>query len=644
MCGIAGVVDTASTSSDVRAALGRMLDTLVHRGPDDSGIWQAEGIALGHRRLSIVDLSPHGRQPMISDSGRYVLVLNGEIYNHKDLRAELVRGGARFRGHSDTEVLLSLIEHRGFDRALECSIGMYAMALWDTHARALHLARDRFGEKPLFYGCHRGRFIFGSELKALVAHPAFARNVDHDSVSSLCRFGYIPAPHTIYRLTSKLPPAHILTLTLDPNGRGGSVERPQQNVRQYWSVETVAIRGLQNPFKGTYEDAVEELESRLADSVKQQMEADVPLGAFLSGGIDSSTVVALMQQQSTQPVKTFSIGFDIAEFNEAKHAEEVSRHLGTDHTEHYLGSKDALAVIPLLPTIYDEPFADPSQIPTYLIARLARQAVTVSLSGDGGDEIFCGYQKYHFARKLSRIPLRGLLGKAVTLLPHRFIDRATKNWSLLGRRRPTASRLATLALLLAARDARYLMELTSTIYRDAQALVPSSTRRPTAFDIVRDPGIMSPCELLAMILDRESFLPDDILHKVDRATMAVSLESRAPFLDHRVVELVSRLPLEYLVNRGQTKRILRAVLYRHVPPHLVDRKKAGFSVPLAAWLRGELRTWAQDLLSSEQLRKDNYFDPNLCQRILKTHLDGLADYSRVLWAILMFQSWRQRWL
>jgi asparagine synthase (glutamine-hydrolysing) len=621
-----------------------MLGALVHRGPDDSGFWQANELALGHRRLSILDLSPLGRQPMLSESGRYVLSFNGEVYNHEQLRTELQRSGAKFRGHSDTEVLLKLIEVRGLDGALKVSVGMFAMALWDTQMRSLHLVRDRLGEKPLFYGWHCGCFLFGSELKALAAHPAFTKEVDRDALGLLCRLGYIPAPYTIFKSTNKLLPGHILTLAVPPDGEELSAERLQHSMRRYWSAEAVAISGVQNPFSGNFNDATDQLEALLSDSVKLQMHADVPLGAFLSGGIDSSTVVALMQQHSTEPVKTFSIGFEIDRFNEAEHAKAVAKYLGTSHTEHYVSTSDALAVIPLLATMYDEPFADPSQIPTYLISRMAREAVTVSLSGDGGDEVFCGYQKYHFAKQVERIPFRRMLGGAIGLLPHRLIERAASIFLVAESRRPTASRLATLTRLLSASDSRYLAELTSTIYRDAHVLVTGSKRMPTSFDVERAPSIMSPYELLAMIIDRESYLPEDILHKVDRATMAVSLESRAPFLDHRVVEFASRLPIGFFVRNGESKRILRTVLYRHVPRHLVDRKKSGFSVPLASWLRKDLRSWAEDLLTSEQLTKGDYFDVALCRRLLRAHMDGIADYSRVLWAVLMFQSWQQRWL
>jgi asparagine synthase (glutamine-hydrolysing) len=642
MCGIAGIVDTLSSSTESRATLGRMLDSLVHRGPDDSGSWQSESVTLGHRRLSVVDLSPSGRQPMVSPSGRYIVVLNGEIYNHKDLRGELVRSGASFRGHSDTEVLLHLIEQIGLTQALERFIGMYAMGLWDTREQTLHLVRDRFGEKPLYYAWVKGRFLFASELKALAAHPAFAREVDRNSLASLCRFGYVPAPHTIYRSTRKLQPGHILSLKVP--GPGEAISPNHAADCQYWSAEAVAVRGFEKPYSGTYEDAANELNALLSHAVKQQMEADVPLGAFLSGGIDSSAVVALMQQHSIRRVKTFSIGFESDDFNEAVHAKAVARHLNTDHAELYVSSADALAVVPLLATIYDEPFADPSQIPTYLVSRLARQSVTVSLSGDGGDEMFCGYAKYQFLRKLCHVPLRGLLGKAVNALPHALIERATRNWISLGRRSPTAARLTTLALLLSAPDARHLARLTSTIYRDAHVLVPSSRGQDTVFDSARPAALMPWCELIGMVIDREGYLPDDILHKVDRATMAVSLESRAPLLDHRVLEFVSCLPHSFLATGKQTKRILRSVLYRHVPPTLVDRKKAGFGVPLARWLRGELRGWADDLLATDQLKKDGYFNASLCRRIFDAHLSGFADYSRVLWAILMFQLWRQRWL
>jgi asparagine synthase (glutamine-hydrolysing) len=641
MCGIAGILDRASSPERNSALVQEMLNSLVHRGPDDAGVWHNADAALGHRRLSILDLSDQGHQPMISPSGRYVLILNGEIYNHASLRSELVSAGFRFRGHSDTEVLLALIEEKGLESALKRSVGMFALALWDGQTRSLSLARDRLGEKPLYYGWYGGSFLFASELKALFRHPAFVKDIDRDALGLFCRFGYIPAPHTIFRLAYKLLPGHILTSA--PDLPGASFPAQRGSIRKYWSAGEVAEGGLRTPFEGAYEEAIDRVEALLSDAVRQQMHADVPLGAFLSGGIDSSTVVALMRRHASQPVKTYSIGFDIDRFNEAEHAKAVARYLGTEHTDLYVTTADAIGVIPDLPAIYDEPFADPSQIPTVLLSRLARKGVTVSLSGDGGDEIFCGYQKYQLGGLFDRIPLRRVMGKGIQMLPHKIIERMSSLLPRVSNRRLTASRLETRALLLSAKDSRSLAALTSTIFREPGKLIPSAKPVQTAFDVGRSAELISSYELLAMVIDRETYLPDDILQKVDRATMAVGLESRAPFLDHRVVEFASRLPLQFLASRGVYKRILRDVLYRLVPRGLVDRQKSGFSIPLAEWLRGELRSWAEELLHSERMRRDGYFNSVACQQMLKMHVERTADYSKVLWAILMFESWRHHW-
>jgi asparagine synthase (glutamine-hydrolysing) len=643
MCGIAGIVDSNRPRDLVRATLHPMLDALTHRGPDDAGIWDDAAIVLGHRRLSILDLSAHGHQPMVSRSGQYVLLLNGEIYNHQRLRAELIKTGVTFLGRSDTEVLLALIEQVGLEQAITASIGMFAIALWDQRDQCLYLARDRFGEKPIYYSFYSDRFAFGSELKALLADPDFPRTVDRDALRLLLQFGYIPSPYTIFKGTHKLSPGHILSLpAAGPRNKAASAG--DARLRRYWSASDVVQRGLVSPFKGTYGEALDHLQFLLADAVSLQMQADVPLGAFLSGGIDSSTVVALMQRQAAHPVRTYSIGFEIDRLDEAKHARAVAQELGTHHTEQYISGIDAIKVVPELPNIYDEPFADPSQIPTVLVARLARKDVTVSLSGDGGDEMFCGYDKYRLGTTLASIPLRRLIGKVLNSLPRRAIELIGRGLPTIGNRPITASRVATLAELLGTSGNRELALATSTIYRCGGNLVPNSAALPTAFSDERRASFDDSYPLLAMTLDTETYLPDDILHKVDRATMAVGLESRAPYLDHRILEFISTLPLEFLLHADASKRVLRDVLYRLVPRKVVDRKKGGFSPPIASWLRNELSGWAKDLLNTDNLRRDGYLDPGACNQLLDAHIATRSNHSKILWALIMFQAWRQHWL
>lgn len=644
MCGITGFIDLKATPEHRSRSLVRMLDSLVHRGPDDAGIWQDSWFSVGHRRLSIVDLSPHGRQPMKSATGRYILAFNGEIYNYKALREELEARGRNFRGHSDTEILLALIEETGLERAVQQCVGMFALALWDTQAQELKLARDRFGEKPLYYGWHGGRFLFGSELKALTAHPAFQKTVDHNALSRLLSLGYIPAPYCIFQNTFKLPQASILTLRIPNNGDVLTEQSCRQTVLPYWSVNEVAIHGMEDRFNGSFAEATDRLEVLLMEAVNLQMQADVPLGAFLSGGIDSSVIVALMQGQSSRPINTFSIGFDDARFNEAEHAKAVAKHLGTKHTELYVSSRDALDVITLLPRMYDEPFGDSSQVPTYLVSKLARQHVTVSLSGDGGDEMFYGYSKYSFGQCFAELPFRQSWGRLVGALPWAAIEQAGRVLpSALGRK-VQSSRFEYLHALLSAKDNAAIAENIAMIYRRPEDLMAQKPTYPKLFGGSSDNAISQCYQTAAMVLDRKSYLPDDILVKVDRASMAVSLESRAPLLDHRIVEFAARLPVSFLSEGGMSKRILRHVLYRHVPQSLVDRPKAGFSIPLAGWLRGELRNWAIDLLDDSSRQRDEFLNLPECRSLLHSHLAGKRDASSALWPLLMFQAWRREWL
>ena len=653
MCGLVGFIggrwssDTAQTS----ALLRRMAGCISHRGPDHSDIWlDAEcGVALGHARLAIVDLSPAGDQPMASASGRYVIVYNGEIYNHMVLRAELEQAGlgSQWRGHSDTETLLAAIEAWGLEEALGRAIGMFAFALWDRADRVLILGRDRLGEKPLYYGWQGegagAAFLFGSELKALAEHPSFAGVVDRDALTLYMRHGYIPAPRSVYRGISKLEPGSILRLP------AGSREPATQI---FWSATGVAAAGLANPVTMGPTEAVDELERLLADAVGQQMVADVPLGAFLSGGIDSSTVVALMQAQSSRPVKSFSIGFYEEEYNEAGHAKRVAEHLGTDHTELYVTPREAMDVIPRLPDIYDEPFADPSQIPTFLVSQLARRHVTVSLSGDAGDELFGGYNRYALTaavwRRIARVPapVRKLAARGLTgLSPATWNRLAAAADPILPARvkvRLPGDKIHKGAGVLGSRNAADLYHGLVSLWRDPEALVIDG-HEPSTLLAGHTPELSGFSDVERMMaLDMVTYLPDDILAKVDRAAMAVSLETRVPLLDHRVVEYAWRLPLDLKIRDGQTKWALRQILYRHVPRELIERPKMGFGVPIGDWLRGPLRDWAEALLAPDRLSREAYFRPEPIRRMWQAHLGGSVNEQYRLWNVLMFQAWLER--
>jgi len=619
-------------------------NTIIHRGPDDSGIWYDDnhGIGLAHRRLAIVDLSPAGRQPMHSNSERYVIAFNGEIYNHYKLRAELEKANIapHWRGHSDTETLLAAFEAWGIEATLQRCIGMFAIALWDKKTQTLTLARDRLGEKPLYYGWQDDTFLFGSELKALKAHPDFNAEINRDALCLYMRHHYIPAPYSIYQGIHKLLPGTWLQV---------SRAQREPHIKTYWSGVDVSRQGKTNPFTGSPEEAVNALENLLKDAIGQQMMADVPLGAFLSGGIDSSTVVALMQAQSTQPIKTFSIGFHEELYNEAAHAKTVAQHLGTDHTELYVTPEECMQVIPRLPTLYDEPFADSSQIPTFLVSQLARQHVTVSLSGDAGDELFAGYNRYQLTAntwaKLSRIPrpIRQWAAKAITSVSPASWNRiastlksvipAFGQWANMG------DKLHKGAGVMASHSAADLYLGMVSGWQHPTDVIIGGTEPPTFLTgHLPDLSHLNTIERM-MVLDLLTYLPDDILCKVDRAAMGVSLESRVPFLDHRVVEFAWSVPLEYKLRDNQTKWVLRQVLYRHVPKELIERPKMGFGVPIDSWLRGPLRDWAENLLSESRLRQDGYFNPAPIRQKWKEHLSGQRDWQYHLWDVLMFQSW-----
>ena len=649
MCGIAGFVGGDwSSKREITTTLGRMVGSLRHRGPDHNAIWSDSEakVAFAHNRLAILDLSPAGNQPMESPSGRFVTVYNGEIYNHLELRRELTQSGLHhnWRGHSDTETLLAAIEAWGTRGTLERVTGMFAFALWDRSSRELTLARDRLGEKPLYYGRQRanGAFLFGSELKALAQHQGFSGEIDRQALTLLLRYNYIPAPFSIYRGIAKLRPGFFLTL------RQGNTE---PKFEQYWSGASVAERGVADPLDLTPEEATDELERLLKSAIGEQMIADVQLGAFLSGGIDSSAVVALMQSLSTRPVKTFTIGFREKGYNEAEQAKAVARHLGTDHTELYVTPNEARAVIPKLPHIYDEPFADSSQIPTHLVSSLAQRHVKVALSGDGGDELFGGYTRYALTSELwSRIssiprPVRAGAGRALTMLsPSAWTKLGTAAGGLV----PGIARLNRLgdkihkgAPLLSSASAAELYCGMVSLWRDPASLVIGASEPPSQAtgDMPPLPGLR-PIERM-MALDMLGYLPDDILVKVDRAAMAVSLETRVPYLDHRVVEFAWRLPLNLKVKGAQSKWILRQLLYRHVPRQLIERPKMGFGVPIGSWLRGSLRDWAEDLIDEGRLLREGYLNPEPIRRAWNAHLSGKIDEQYRLWGVLMFQSWLQ---
>jgi asparagine synthase (glutamine-hydrolysing) len=646
MCGISGFFEISRHcgNDELKDTVLEMVNTLRHRGPDDGGAWtDAEaGIALGHRRLSILDLSPEGHQPMRSVCGRYVISFNGEVYNFKALRNELEVLGCAFRGHSDTEVMLACISEWGILSAVRRFNGMFAFALWDRQERLLHLVRDRGGEKPLYYGWMGRTFVFGSELKALRAHPDFERRVDRNSLALFMRHSYIPAPYSIYQGVSKVQPGTIVTIA---RADAGGAPR----VTSYWSWRDAAERGLAEPFRGSESDAVAHLDGLLRDAVKLRMEADVPLGAFLSGGVDSSTIVALMQAQSAQPVQTFTIGFHEAAYNEADKAKAVARHLGTAHTELYVTPEEAMAVIPRVPMLYDEPFADSSQIPTFLVAELARRSVTVTLSGDAGDELFAGYDHYFLAqsiwKKIGWIPpaARTLASWSLKMLSASSWETVFQQIAPLLparlRYRNPGAKLHTLAdmLMVEVPEAIYLKM--GSHWTNPSSLVIGASEPPTALtdhaQWIDRPSFVD----RMMYLDMTMYLPDDILVKVDRASMGVSLEARVPLLDHRVIEFAWQVPLSMKVGDGRGKQLLRQLLYQYVPASFIDRPKMGFGVPIDVWLRGPLREWAEELLDEKKMKDQEFFNADPIRAQWSEHLSGKCNWKFSLWDVLMFQAW-----
>ncbi len=647
MCGITGFIDTSrqTTGDELRTRVTRMADTLRHRGPDDSGIWiDAEtGVALGHRRLSIIDLSPEGHQPMLSSCGRYVIVFNGEIYNFRQIRKMLddAIGDIKWHGHSDTEIMLEAIRYWGLEKSLKVFNGMFAFALWDRKDRVLSLARDRFGEKPLYYGWAGKTFLFGSELKSLRAHPDFRREVDRDSLALYLRHNYIPAPYSIYKNIYKLMPSSVALLRI--------AEQPELKTMQYWSFRQTAEHGISNPFRGSEQDAVIQLEGLLSEAVRIRMEADVPLGALLSGGIDSSLIVSLMQAQSTRRIKTFSIGFHKKTHNEANFAKAVAEHLNTEHTELYITSEHAMSIIPRLPAIYDEPFADSSQVPTFFVAELARTSVTVSLSGDGGDELFGGYNRYVTARSLlqrmGQVPtsLRKAGSGLLALVPPSAWDSLFKTfYPVLPERLKLLNpgeKIYKLAHVLSLDHTEDMYTFLVSHFRNPASVVLNAGEPPTPLTDPAQWPVLTDATQKMMYFDTMMYLPGDILTKVDRASMAVSLETRIPILDHRVAEFAWQLPLSMKLQGTKGKVILRKLLSKYVPEKLIERPKMGFALPFGTWLTTDLRDWAEALLDEKRLQREGYFIPRDIRRLWQEHLTEKHNWQYHLWDILMFQAW-----
>ena len=638
MCGITGFVRPGGLAPGEGESIGRaMRDVLVHRGPDDSGVWVEcrYGVVLAHRRLSIVDLSSAGHQPMFSPSQRYVIILNGEIYNHDCLRRRVEEKSERlvnWRGTSDTEVLLAAIDRFGVEETLNQVVGMFAFVLWDRRDKTLYLARDRIGEKPLYYGWQDRDLLFGSELKSFRVHPSFIGAIDESTIPLFLRYGYVPSPWSIFRGVEKVPPATILRFEVES---GAFVVNAMPVARQYWSLHRVVENGLAKPFTGDENEAVDELDGLLATVIDLQTKADVPLGAFLSGGVDSSTIISLMQSRSLQAVKTFTIGFSDPSYNEADSARAIAEHLGTDHTERYVSPEDARDVIPRLPSLYDEPFADCSQIPTVLMCSLAREDVTVVLSGDGGDEVFGGYDRYFRLLRFwgihERVPF-ALRSPSVRLI------QTIVGSGLRGGRLRT--RLRTLANILDAPSPEILYRYCVSGWKRPSDIMSKSEAASAAIEDVAYWPTPGDLQGRLMAIDTITYLPDDVLVKVDRAAMGVGLETRVPFLDHRILEFAWRLPPHFKMRDGAGKWILRRVLGRYIPPQLYERPKRGFGIPLASWLRGPLREWAESLLQSHEIGAIGIFDRDVVRRTWHAFLGGRDDLCTGMWTILMFQAWR----
>lgn len=643
MCGITGLIDFShhDNRSELRSTIVKMVSTLDHRGPDDQGIWIDESFpaAFGHRRLSVIDLSPEGHQPMVSSDGRYVLVYNGEIYNYKRLRKELISLGHSFRGHSDTEVMLAAFCQWGIEKSLKRFNGMFAFGLWDCLKKQLHLSRDRFGEKPIYYGWIGRKFVFASELKAVVAHHEFNESIDRKALFLFLRHNYIPAPYSIYEGIKKLPASAILTVS----------GRDNTQFSKYWDLKKIAEDNIYKKFTENEQELIGSFDALLKDAVGKRMVSDVPIGAFLSGGIDSSIIVSQMQVQSSHPVKTFTIGFNESFSNEAEDAKKIAVYLGTDHYEHYVSPSEMLNVIPSLPQLYDEPFADSSQIPTYLVSKMARQKVTVCLSGDGGDEFFCGYNHYLWSRKFwgrfgcINPALREWISMIITSIPpgtlnnllghfHRFIpEQLSQN--------PLGDVLHKFAEILSCKTPMDLYTNMVTQWKNPETIVVGSEATGNCQNHTLKCPRLDDYTHMMMYMDMVSYLSDDILSKVDRASMGVSLEVRVPYLDHRITEFSWRVPLSMKIKESKGKWMLRQVLKKYLPANLIDQSKTGFSIPLDKWLRGPLREWSESLLSNKALKYGGFFYPEPIRKKWDEHISGVRNWQNYLWSILMFQAW-----
>ena len=644
MCGIAGFFgENKNFHINSQNTIVDMISAIRHRGPDDEGFWHESefNVCFGHRRLSIVDLSSHGHQPMVSYSDRYVIVFNGEIYNHLLLRENLKSSGVdiAWRGHSDTETLLACIDTWGLEKTIKKCSGMFAIALFDKKDNSIYLVRDRMGEKPLYYGVQNGVFLFGSELKALKKHPAFQGEIDRNSLALQLKYNYIPTPYSIYKDIKKLIPGTILKV--DASNKHANIEAIGSPIA-FWSLKEVAINAQSNIYTGNAIEAVNDLDKLLSQSVKGQMEADVPLGAFLSGGIDSSLIVSLMQSQSLSPVETFSIGFEEEGYNEAVYAKQIAQHLDTKHTELYVSAQDAMNVIPKLSSLYDEPFSDSSQIPTYLVSAMTKESVTVSLSGDAGDELFGGYNRYIWTRKIWN-KVKYMPPSVRSFIAWGMISVSPMVWNKILRQIVSmplpGDKIHKLANLLPSKSAEdFYFHLIShwhdvnNVVIGAKCSVAPVVSSSTRLDLG---GI----EQNMMYLDSISYLPDDILTKVDRAAMGVSLETRIPFLDHHVVEFAYQLPLSMKIQNGESKWILKQVLDKYIPRELMERPKMGFGVPIDSWLRGPLRDWAESLLDESRLKQEGFFHAEPIRQKWNEHLSGSRNWQHHLWDVLMFQSW-----
>jgi asparagine synthase (glutamine-hydrolysing) len=635
MCGFAGIYSENQKNIHSEILI-KMSKKLLHRGPDDSGVWMnsSNSVGFSHQRLAVIDLTSSGHQPMQSSNKRYTIVFNGEIYNHDELRKQLDFN--KWSGYSDTETLLECIESWGLDRTLKKINGMFAFALWDNTECTIHLVRDRMGEKPLYYGWQGDSFLFGSELKALKIHPSFQEQIHRDSLNLFFRYNHIPAPFSIYRNIFKLTPGTVLTL------RQGE---KKYKVRKYWSLLNTAIQGLSNLSKNTEKELTFELDNLLRKSVKQKMLSDVPIGAFLSAGIDSSIVVSIMQSMSSQPIKTFTIGFEDNAYDEAKDARLIAKHLGTDHHELYVKPQDIIDILPLLPELYDEPFSDASQIPTYLVSKLAKERVTVSLSGDGGDELFCGYNRYHFTQKFWGVVtifpffFRKMISFLLLSIPVNFWNKL-ENFAFLSKKYNNIGlKLNKVARAIVSNTLYELYDNLLSNWKINDQLVQGAKNRILLdSNSSKDLDRFSKVEKM-MLWDMQSYLPNDILVKLDRASMGVSLEGRVPFLDHKIVEFAWRVPSKYKYKNNKGKWLLRQVLHQYIPKELTDRPKSGFTLPLSGWLRGPLKEWAEGLINNDRLVYEGILNSDIVSKRWQEHQTGEKDWSSQLWSILMFQLW-----